>query len=105
LAGKIPDGRVEDGRHFVDLDEYDSAHHLGWQLLERIASYRRAVCGDQGSDCGYWHFLANSREEAAALAAQNPCLACGLSLEIRPIEPKTCSAFDRTTETPHSWRK
>lgn len=54
---------------------------------------------------GYWHFIANSLEEAAALAAQNPCLACGLSLEIRPIEPKSCSAFDRTTETPHSWRK
>src|SRR5689334_5186066 len=27
---------------------------------------------------GYWHFLAHSLEEAAALAAQNPCLACGL---------------------------
>ncbi len=54
---------------------------------------------------GYWHFLANSLEEAAALAAQNPCLACGLSLEIRPIEPKHCSAFDQTTETPKSWRR
>lgn len=54
---------------------------------------------------GYWHFLANSLEEAAALAAQNPCLACGLSLEIRPIEPERCSAFDQTTETPESRRK
>jgi len=54
---------------------------------------------------GYWHFLANSLEEAAALAAQNPCLACGLSLEIRPIEPERCSAFDQTTETPKSRRK
>lgn len=54
---------------------------------------------------GYWHFLANNLEEAAALAAQNPCLACGLSLEIRPIEPERCSAFDQTTETPESRRK
>ncbi|WP_116807368.1 YciI family protein [Steroidobacter cummioxidans] len=54
---------------------------------------------------GYWHFLATTLEEAAALAAQNPCLACGLSLEIRPIEPVRCSAFEQTTETPKSRRK
>ena len=54
---------------------------------------------------GYWHFLASSLEEAAALAAQSPTLACGLSLEIRPIEPSQCSAFDQTTETPRSRRK
>ena len=28
---------------------------------------------------GYWFFLAGSLDEAAALAAQNPCMACGLS--------------------------
>ena len=54
---------------------------------------------------GYWHFLAGSLEEAAALAAQNPTLACGLTMEIRPIEPAKCSAFDQTTETPNSRRK
>ncbi len=54
---------------------------------------------------GYWHFVANSLEEAAALGAQCPTLGFGLSLEIRPIEPKTCSAYDRTTETPQSWKK
>ena len=54
---------------------------------------------------GYWHFLAGSLEEAAALAAQNPTLACGLSMEIRPIEPTQCSAYDQTTETPLSRRK
>lgn len=51
---------------------------------------------------GYWHFLANSLEEAAALAAQNPCLACGLSYEVRPVEMERCSAFDQTSETPSS---
>ena len=49
---------------------------------------------------GYWFILADSLEEAAALAAGNPCLACGLSLEVRPIEAARCSAYDTTSETP-----
>jgi len=53
---------------------------------------------------GYWFFLADSLEEAAALAAQNPCLACGLTYEVRPIELERCSAFDQTNETPASLR-
>jgi hypothetical protein len=50
---------------------------------------------------GYWFFMANSLEEAAALAAQNPCLACGLTYEVRPTDPERCSAYDQTSETPH----
>jgi hypothetical protein len=53
---------------------------------------------------GYWFFLAGSLAEAAALAAQNPCLACGLTYEIRPTEPKRCSAFEQTNETPQRAR-
>jgi hypothetical protein len=53
---------------------------------------------------GYWFVLADSLAEAAALAAQNPCLACGLTYEVRPIEPERCSAFDTTNETPVSRR-
>lgn len=49
---------------------------------------------------GYWFVIANSLEEAAQLAAQNPCLAYGLSYEIRPIEPIRASAFNLTSETP-----
>ena len=49
---------------------------------------------------GYWFMLANSLDEAAALAAQNPCLACGLAFEIRPIESERASAFKVTNETP-----
>jgi hypothetical protein len=49
---------------------------------------------------GYWFILAGSLDEAADIASQNPCLACGLVFEIRPIEPKRASAFDVTTETP-----
>jgi hypothetical protein len=49
---------------------------------------------------GYWHFLAASLAEAAALAAKNPCIACGLSFEVRPVEMERCSAYDQTSETP-----
>jgi hypothetical protein len=37
---------------------------------------------------GYWFILADSLEEAAQIAKGNPCLNCGLFLEIRPIDPQ-----------------
>lgn len=49
---------------------------------------------------GYWFILAESLDEAAEIAAGNPCLACGLVFEIRPIESVRASAFAVTTETP-----
>lgn len=49
---------------------------------------------------GYWFCMAHSLEEAAALAAQNPCLACGLTYEVRATDPDRCSAYDQTSETP-----
>ena len=49
---------------------------------------------------GYWFILASSLEEAAGLAAGNPCLACGLTCEIRPIESERASAYKVTNETP-----
>lgn len=49
---------------------------------------------------GYWFFYAESLEAAAALAAQNPCLQCGLACEVRPIEPERCSAYVQSNETP-----
>jgi len=53
---------------------------------------------------GYWFILARSLEEAAKIAAENPCLACGLFYEIRPIDPARASAFTVTTETPSEHR-
>src|SRR5688500_12886993 len=53
---------------------------------------------------GYWHFLADSLEEAAALASQNPCLRCGLMYEVRPVEMERCSAFVATSESPSAQR-
>jgi hypothetical protein len=49
---------------------------------------------------GYWFILAESLEEAAEIAAANPCLACGLVSEIRPIESVRASAYAVTSETP-----
>jgi hypothetical protein len=50
---------------------------------------------------GYWFILAASLEEAAKLAAENPCLACGLFYEVRPTESARASAFEVTAETPN----
>lgn len=49
---------------------------------------------------GYWFVVAGSLEEAAAIAAANPCVACGLSLELRPIDPERASAYRTSNETP-----
>lgn len=49
---------------------------------------------------GYWLIVAGSLDEAAAIAAENPCLDYGLVLEIRPIEPVRASAYALTNETP-----
>jgi hypothetical protein len=53
---------------------------------------------------GYWFFIADSLEEAAALGAENPCLAFGLTLEIRPLEEAKALATDTTNETPDAWQ-
>jgi hypothetical protein len=37
---------------------------------------------------GYWFILADNLDEAAQIAKGNPCLDCGLFLEIRPIDPQ-----------------
>lgn len=54
---------------------------------------------------GYWFIRANSLDEAANLAAQNPCMRCGLFYEIRPIDPERATAFTVTNETPDERRK
>jgi len=51
---------------------------------------------------GYWFVFAQSLAEAAELSAANPCLACGLTYEIRPLEGERASAFKRASETPAS---
>ena len=48
---------------------------------------------------GYWFIVAGSLQEAASIAAQNPCLRCGLSYEVRPIESERASAYRESNET------
>ena len=49
---------------------------------------------------GYWFIVARNLQEASAIAAQNPCLACGLTYEVRPIETVRASAYRVSNETP-----
>jgi len=49
---------------------------------------------------GYWFITARNLDEAASLAAQNPCAQFGLSYEIRPLESAPASAYEVTNETP-----
>jgi len=47
---------------------------------------------------GYWFIVAASLQQAADIAARNPCIACGLSYEIRPIELERASAHRESNE-------
>ncbi len=49
---------------------------------------------------GYWSIVASSLEEAASIAVDNPCLACGLTYDIRPIETVRASAYRKGNESP-----
>ena len=53
---------------------------------------------------GYWFIVAETLEQAAAIAAENPCLQFGLSLEIRPLDGSRADVAVPTNETPASWR-
>ncbi len=48
---------------------------------------------------GYWFVRAASLDEAAAIIAQNPCIACGLAMEVRPLEAERARADALTSET------
>ena len=49
---------------------------------------------------GYWFIRADSLEEAARIAAENPCLAYGLVCEVRPLDLTRASAYAPASETP-----
>ena len=53
---------------------------------------------------GYWFIVASSLEEAAAIAAENPCVAYGLTIEVRPLDSARAVATAITNETPALWR-
>jgi hypothetical protein len=49
---------------------------------------------------GYWIVRAPSLDAAAELMSHNPTIACGLAMEVRPLEARRASAYDVTNETP-----
>lgn len=49
---------------------------------------------------GYWFIVARSLKEAIGIAAENPCLRCGLFYEIRPTDAAAASTLRMMTETP-----
>ena len=49
---------------------------------------------------GYWFIVARTLQEAASIAAENPCLVYGLYCEIRPIDLERASAYRDSSETP-----
>ena len=52
---------------------------------------------------GYWFIVARSLEEAAAIAAQSPTLAYGLTLEVRSLEHARANVMVPANETPAEW--
>jgi hypothetical protein len=52
---------------------------------------------------GYWLILADSLDEAAAIAMENPCVAFGLTIELRPLDSSRAVATAITNETPARW--
>jgi hypothetical protein len=86
----VREGKMKPGQRLAKQSAVVSKHGI----IDGPFAETKEVIG------GYWHVLAGSLEEAAALSAQNPCLACGLSYEVRPVEMERCSAFDETSETP-----
>lgn len=86
----VREGKMKSGQRLAKETMHVSKHGV----IDGPFAETKEVIG------GYWHFIASSLEEAAALAAKNPCLACGLWYEVRPVELERCSAFEETSETP-----
>lgn len=53
---------------------------------------------------GYWFIVAETLTQAAAIAAENPCLQYGLTMEIRPLDAARADVAVATNETPATWR-
>jgi hypothetical protein len=54
---------------------------------------------------GYWFIVAETLEQAAAIAAENPCLQFGLAMEIRPLDATRADVTVASNETPARWRR
>ena len=88
---RVAEGRMKPGQRLAREGKLVSRQ----RVIDGPFSEAKEVIG------GYWFILAGSLEEAAALAAENPCLACGLANEIRQTDPERASAFVTAAETPN----
>jgi hypothetical protein len=91
LDGLVAEGKMKTGQRLASAGATVARSRL---VTDGPFGETKEVIG------GYWFILAESLEEAAAIAAGNPCLELGLFYEIRPIDPAPASAFNVTTETP-----
>ena len=91
LERMIDEGRMKTGQRLATGGATVSRKHV---LTDGPFGEAKEVVG------GYWFILAHDLEEAAQLAAQNPCMQQGLFYEIRPVDPEKGSAYAITNETP-----
>jgi hypothetical protein len=84
----VADGRIQPGQRLATAARRVSRSGV----IDGPFAEAKEVIG------GYWFFVADSLDAAAALAAQNPCIACGLSFEVRPIEAERASAYRPSNE-------
>lgn len=90
LEGLVAEGKMKTGQRLANQGKTVSRRNV----TDGPFGEAKEVIG------GYWFIVAGSLDEAAKIAAGNPCLECGLFYEIRPIELERASAFGVTTETP-----
>jgi hypothetical protein len=95
LARLVDEGKMKTGQRLASTGKTVSRKNV---VTDGPFGETKEVIG------GYWFILASSLDEAAEIAAGNPCLKCGLFYEIRPIDPERASAFTVTTETPSERR-
>lgn len=85
----VKEGKMKAGQRLARAGKIVSKH----VVMDGPFAETKEVIG------GYWFIYASSLEEAAKLASGNPCLACGLVYEIRPIDSERASAFTVTSNT------
>lgn len=91
LDGLVASGRMRRGQRLAPQRRTVTRSH---GIVDGPYGEAKEVVG------GYWFVIASSIDEAAALAAGNPCLRYGLSYEIRPLEHAPARADAITCETP-----
>lgn len=86
----VADGRVLRGHRLAREGKVVSKH----RIADGPFAEAKELIG------GYWIVRAPSLDAAAELMSHNPTIACGLALEVRPLEHRRASATVASNETP-----